>query len=78
VTLDAQAESMRSNWQNGLDRFKALQAQARTTRDERNALVKTVEELKAQIEAGGNSDEVVAAATVRAWSLPLSRHFASL
>ncbi|BGP43630.1 Protein mlp1 [Rhodotorula kratochvilovae] len=60
------AESMRSNWQNGLERFKALQTQARSTRDERNALMKTVEELKAQIEAGGNSDEVVAAATAQA------------
>ncbi|KPV73223.1 uncharacterized protein RHOBADRAFT_28975, partial [Rhodotorula graminis WP1] len=60
------AESMRANWQTGLERFKGLQAQARTTRDERNALVKTVEELKAQIEAGGNSDQVVAAATAQA------------
>lgn len=57
---------MRANWQTGLERFKGLQAQARSTRDERNALVKTVEELKAQIEAGGNSDQVVAAATAQA------------
>lgn len=56
---------MRSNWQTGLDRFKALQTQARVTRDERNQLLKTNEELKAQIEAGGNSEATAVAAVRR-------------
>ncbi|BGP27784.1 nucleoprotein TPR [Rhodotorula toruloides] len=55
------AESMRSNWQNGLERFKNLQVQARTTRDERNTLTKTVEELKQQLEAAGGADAIAAA-----------------
>ncbi|BGP20306.1 Protein mlp1 [Rhodosporidiobolus nylandii] len=56
------ADSMRSNWQNGLERFKALQTQARSTRDERNALTKTVEELKEQLANAGGSEAVAAAA----------------
>ncbi|BGP11538.1 Protein mlp1 [Rhodotorula toruloides] len=55
------AESMRSNWQNGFERFKNLQVQARTTRDERNTLTKTVEELKQQLEAAGGADAIAAA-----------------
>lgn len=55
---------MRSNWQNGFERFKNLQVQARTTRDERNTLTKTVEELKQQLEAAGGAD-AIAAAVVR-------------
>ncbi|GAA5982753.1 hypothetical protein JCM11641_007777 [Rhodosporidiobolus odoratus] len=59
------AESMRSNWQTGLDRFKALQAQARGTRDERNAFAKTIDELKEQLASAsaGGSEAVAAAAS---------------
>ncbi|GAA5906296.1 hypothetical protein JCM6882_002695 [Rhodosporidiobolus microsporus] len=60
------AESMRSNWQNGLERFKALQIQARGTRDERNALQKTVEELKEQLANGAGADASATAATAQA------------
>ena len=57
---------MKQNWQNGLDRFKALQTQARSTRDERNVLTKEVEELKAKLEAG-TGGEAAAAAIVRSF-----------
>ncbi|GAA6015704.1 hypothetical protein JCM11491_002452 [Sporobolomyces phaffii] len=57
----AYGESMKQNWQNGLDRFKALQTQARGTRDERNVLTKEVEELKAKLEAGAGGEAVAAA-----------------
>lgn len=52
---------MKQNWQNGLDRFKALQTQARSTRDERNVLTKEVEELKAKLEAGTGGEAATAA-----------------
>lgn len=65
---------MKQNWQNGLDRFKALQTQARSTRDERNVLTKEVEELKAKLESGSGG-EAAAAAIVR---FPLFRSLASL
>ncbi|GAA5901318.1 uncharacterized protein JCM6883_000178 [Sporobolomyces salmoneus] len=64
----AYGESMRQNWQNGLDRFKALQTQARSTRDERNVLTKEVEELKAKLEAGTGGGEAAAAAIAQAQS----------
>ncbi|GAA5903057.1 hypothetical protein JCM5296_001724 [Sporobolomyces johnsonii] len=57
------AESMRSNWNNSLDRFKALQIQARATRDERNNLLKEVEELKARVASAGGQEAVAAAVT---------------
>jgi len=60
---------MKQNWQNGLDRFKALQTQARSTRDERNVLTKEVEELKAKLESG-NSAEAATAATAAIVSGP--------
>ncbi|GAA5926646.1 Mlp1p [Sporobolomyces koalae] len=59
-------ESMRQNWQNGLDRFKALQTQARSTRDERNVLTKEVEELKAKLEAGNGAEAAAAASAAAA------------
>ncbi|GAA5874743.1 hypothetical protein JCM8547_005199 [Rhodosporidiobolus lusitaniae] len=65
------AESMRSNWQTGLDRFKALQAQARSTRDERNAAQQALDELKEQIaanSAGGTEAVAAAVAQVQAES----------
>jgi len=52
---------MKQNWQNGLDRFKALQTQARSTRDERNVLTKEVEELKAKLESGNSAEAATAA-----------------
>ncbi|GAA5963338.1 hypothetical protein JCM21900_002043 [Sporobolomyces salmonicolor] len=55
------AESMRQNWNISGDRFKGLQVQARKTRDERNNLLKEVEELKARIASAGDQEAVAAA-----------------
>ncbi|GAA5919237.1 hypothetical protein JCM1841_006512 [Sporobolomyces salmonicolor] len=57
------AESMRQNWNISGDRFKGLQVQARKTRDERNNLLKEVEELKARIASAGDQEAVAAAVT---------------
>ncbi|GAA6059180.1 hypothetical protein JCM10212_005525 [Sporobolomyces blumeae] len=59
-------ESMKQNWQNGLERFRALQVQARSTRDERNTLTKEVEELKAKLESRAGGGEAAAAAAAEA------------
>lgn len=47
---------MRENWTNGQNRFKALQTQARATRDEKIILTNELAELRAQMEAGTTSN----------------------
>ncbi|KAM0789729.1 hypothetical protein ACM66B_006586 [Microbotryomycetes sp. NB124-2] len=57
------AESMRENWQKGGERFRALQAQARATRDEKNALQNEVNELKTKIELNASASSTATAQT---------------
>ena len=47
---------MRENWTNGQNRFKALQTQARATRDEKIVLTNELAELRAKMDAGSSSN----------------------
>lgn len=60
-----QAESMKQNWINSQERFKSLQTQARTTRDEKAAIAKELADLKTKLESG-----TVAPANVSLQHLP--------
>ncbi|KAK4056430.1 Protein mlp1 [Microbotryomycetes sp. JL221] len=62
------AESMRENWNASMGRFKQLQGIARTTRDEKNALVTEVADLKAKLEhnAATNSNAAEGQAELQA------------
>lgn len=56
---------MRSNWQNGIERFKSLQQQARATRGEKDLLANELAEVKAKLEAGVGAASSTAEANVR-------------
>lgn len=45
---------MKENWINGQNRFKALQTQARATRDEKTALTNELTAVKEQLAAGSS------------------------
>lgn len=43
---------MKQNWINSQERFKSLQTQARTTRDEKAVIAKELADLKTKLESG--------------------------
>ena len=55
---------MRSNWMNGIERFKSLQQQARATRGDKDLLANELAEVKAKLEAGVGAASSTAEANV--------------